>query len=78
MARAIKLIGFACFWWAGSGAALAQEDKGVTAATEAVEDAEPPKDEQAFFSALTWRSIGPNDAELMKTGAEWLRTGTCL
>ena len=60
MARAIKLAGFACFWWAASSAVLAQEDKGVTAATKAVEDAEPPKDEQAFFSALTWRNIGPN------------------
>jgi len=60
MARAIRLAAFACIWWAASSAVLAQEDKGVTAATEAVEDAEPPKDEQAFFSALTWRNIGPN------------------
>ena len=31
MARAIRPVGFACFWWAASSAVLAQEDKGVTA-----------------------------------------------
>lgn len=43
-----------------SAAAVAQEDKGETAATTAVEDAAPPKDEQAYFTALKWRNIGPN------------------
>jgi len=53
--------------WLGVGAALsvtvaaaAQEDKGATAATQAVADAEPPKGEQAYFTGLEWRNIGPN------------------
>jgi photosystem II stability/assembly factor-like uncharacterized protein len=55
-AELMGLVGCAAF----AAAAMAQEDKGVTAATKAIEDAEPPKDEQAYFTALTWRNIGPN------------------
>lgn len=53
--------------WLAIGAALAvgtptsaQDDKGETAATKAVADAEPPKGEQAYFTGLEWRNIGPN------------------
>ena len=59
MGRAAEWIGLICCATLAASA-LAQDDKGVTAATKAVEDAEPPKDEQAFFTALTWRNIGPN------------------
>jgi len=59
MARAAEWIGLVCCATLAASAP-AQDDKGVTAATKAVEDAEPPKDEQAFFTALTWRNIGPN------------------
>ncbi|TKD53335.1 glycosyl hydrolase [Sphingomonas baiyangensis] len=47
-------------WLLASTAAFAQDDKGDTSASTAIEDAAPPEDEQAFFTALSWRNIGPN------------------
>lgn len=52
------LIGLAVCWLTGSAAIAQDADTAQTAAK--AQDAPLPEDEQAYFTSLTWRNIGPD------------------
>jgi len=58
MKRVPGFIGLACWLFTGS-AVLAQDANELKVAEEA-EETPLPDDEQAYFTSLTWRNIGPD------------------